>query len=212
LIIGRAGGVTAFDSAVRNRGNTTGRLILALALPACLALGAEDWSQFRGPGGEGHSSAKGLPLEWSESLNIAWKTPIAGVGWSSTAIRSDLIWLTTATEEGRSLRAVSIDRKTGRTVTDVEVFRLTGDIPIHAKNSQRSDERTFVSTAGRHSCNERFQAAIEGFCLCGLHPQQDLGQEPSLWETFFEQKVAELWEPWMPAVGNVGTQGWIPAR
>ena len=36
---------------------------------------AQEWPQFRGPDGEGHSSERGLPLDWSETRNVAWKTP-----------------------------------------------------------------------------------------------------------------------------------------
>ncbi len=108
------------------------------ALFICVVASAEDWPQFRGPGGQGHSTETGLPLEWSESRHVAWKTRVAGVGWSSPSIRGNRVWLTTATDGGRSLRAIAVDIKTGRTLTDVEVFRLTGDIPIHAKNSHAS--------------------------------------------------------------------------
>jgi outer membrane protein assembly factor BamB len=112
-------------------------------LALCFAVYAEDWPEFRGPGGEGHSTERGLPLEWTEaadgsSKNIAWKALVPGAGWSSPAIRGNRAWLTTATDGGRSLRAVAVDIKMGRIVLDIEVFRLTGDIPIHAKNSHAS--------------------------------------------------------------------------
>ena len=75
------------------------RITLAvLALLPALRIGAEDWPQFRGPGGEGHSAEKDLPLQWSESQNILWKTPIAGRGWSSPVVSGGRVWLTTAVE------------------------------------------------------------------------------------------------------------------
>src|SRR3954452_24749264 len=104
----------------------------------CLATGAADWPQFRGPGGEGHSTETGLPFEWSESQHVSWKTPIDGTGWSSPSIGGNRVWLTTAADNGRSLRAIALDMQTGRKVIDVEVFRLTGDIPVHEKNSRAS--------------------------------------------------------------------------
>jgi outer membrane protein assembly factor BamB len=79
-----------------------------------------------------------VPVAWNESDHVTWKVPVPGLGWSSPAIRGGRIWLTTATEGGRSLRAIGIDAKTGRTVVNVEVFRLAGDIPIHDKNSHAS--------------------------------------------------------------------------
>ena len=56
------------------------------------------WPQFRGPGGEGHAAQTGLPLTWSETENVVWKTPIAGSGWSSAVIQGNLVWITTTVE------------------------------------------------------------------------------------------------------------------
>ncbi|MDX1983458.1 MAG: PQQ-binding-like beta-propeller repeat protein [Bryobacteraceae bacterium] len=103
-----------------------------------LILEAEDWPQFRGPGGQGHSSETGLPVEWSEAANVKWKVAIPGQGWSSPSIQGDRIWLTTATEAGKSLRLLALDKASGETRLDVEVFRLEEAGQIHAKNSPAS--------------------------------------------------------------------------
>ncbi len=60
------------------------RLAAAFALlTGCAVIAyAGDWPQFRGPDGQGHSSERGLPIEWSETKNIVWKQPIDGLGWS----------------------------------------------------------------------------------------------------------------------------------
>ena len=62
----------------------------SVAILALLSLrpqrGDEDWPQFRGPGGQGHSTEHGLPVEWSETKNIAWKVPVPGRGWSSPVV------------------------------------------------------------------------------------------------------------------------------
>ena len=113
-------------------------LLVVLLTPSLLVLQAESWPQFRGPTGQGHSGEGGLPLTWSETENVRWKVPIRGKGWSSPAILGDEIWLTTAIEEGRSLRAICLDRKTGQVLHDVEVFRLAAPGPIHDKNSHAS--------------------------------------------------------------------------
>lgn len=55
-----------------------------------------DWPQFRGPTGQGISEAKGLPLTWSETNNVKWKTAIPGRAWSSPVILGKEIWMTTA--------------------------------------------------------------------------------------------------------------------
>lgn len=110
---------------------------VALLWFAALAT-AEDWPQFRGPGGQGHSRETRLPFEWSERDHVEWKVPIPGRGWSSPSIQGGTVWITTATEEGRSLRLIGLDRKSGAIRKDVEVFRLEGPIPVHDKNSRAS--------------------------------------------------------------------------
>jgi outer membrane protein assembly factor BamB len=99
---------------------------------------SQDWPEFRGPTGQGHSDERGLPLVWSETKNVRWKVAIPGRGWSSPAIQGDRIWLTTATEEGKSLRAISVDRNTGAILQNVEVFRLKSLGNLNGKNSQAS--------------------------------------------------------------------------
>jgi len=102
------------------------------------ALRAEDWPQFRGPDGQGHSSEQALPLTWSEKENIRWKVAIPGRGWSSPAIAGDRIWLTTATDGGRSLCAICLDRNAGSQRQTVELFHLAAAEPINDKNSYAS--------------------------------------------------------------------------
>ncbi|MFN7920365.1 MAG: PQQ-binding-like beta-propeller repeat protein [Bryobacteraceae bacterium] len=117
-------------------------LFLASALALFPAMG-EDWPQFRGPDGQGHTAATGLPLTWSETENVAWKVPVPGRGWSSPAIANGQLWLTTAVEPegggaGRSLRALAFDPETGKQLRDVELFRLEDAGKQHAKNSYAS--------------------------------------------------------------------------
>ena len=100
-----------------------------------LFLFPQDWPQFRGPTGQGVSDERGLPLTWSETKNVRWKVAIPGRGWSSPVILGDRIWLTTATDEGKSLRAIAIDRNTGAILQNVEVFRLKSAKLVNRKNS-----------------------------------------------------------------------------
>jgi len=56
--------------------------------------GAADWPNWRGPRGNGASDEKNLPVRWSASENIAWKTPIGGVGVSSPIVAGDRVFVT----------------------------------------------------------------------------------------------------------------------
>jgi outer membrane protein assembly factor BamB len=60
---------------------------------AGLALGA-DWLQFRGPGGQGISDEKGLPVEWSADKNIAWKVKLPGAGASCPVTKGKRLFVT----------------------------------------------------------------------------------------------------------------------
>lgn len=117
------------------------RLALVLFLArAGLAAATEDWPQFRGPTGQGHSAEQGLPLEWSESRNVLWKTAVPGRGWSSPVVAGGRVWLTTAmnTPGGASLRLLGFDIDTGREVVNAEAFRLRSADLTNAKNSHAS--------------------------------------------------------------------------
>ena len=113
-------------------------LIAALSLSGMSLATAADWPQFRGPGGQGHSQAQNLPLAWSETENVTWKIPVAGLGWSSPSIQGNQIWLTTAIDDGKSLRAIAFDTQTGKSLYDVEVFHLDDPGAVHSKNSHAS--------------------------------------------------------------------------
>ena len=121
---------------------------MRLLIPAFLICGsvvaaAEDWPQFRGPGGQGQSSEVGLPIQWGESKNVAWKVPVPGRGWSSPVVARGRVWLTTATplrqgSGGQALRLMAFELETGRPAVDVEVFRLRSAELQNAKNSHAS--------------------------------------------------------------------------
>lgn len=117
-----------------------GLVVLGIALVSGSMPGASgDWPAFRGPTGDGHSQERGLPVEWSDSRNVVWKTPIPGRGWSSPAVAGDRVWLTTATEEREVvLRAVALDVESGRLAVNVELFRIGRTSPRHGKNSWAS--------------------------------------------------------------------------
>ncbi len=113
-------------------------LILATTLLAGVAMARENWPEFRGPTGDGHSRATGLPLTWSETENVAWKTPIHDRGWSSPVVWEDQVWLTTATEDGKRLYAVCVDLDSGNVVHDVKVFDVEAPEKIAEINSYAS--------------------------------------------------------------------------
>jgi outer membrane protein assembly factor BamB len=100
---------------------------------------AQEWPQFRGPDGQGHSDERQVPVEWSATRNVVWKVPVPGRGWSSPIVASGRVWLTTATS-GRdgALRLLAFDVESGRQVLNAEVFRIGSASLLNEKNSHAS--------------------------------------------------------------------------
>jgi outer membrane protein assembly factor BamB len=69
---------------------------LGFAVLGLPLLAADNWPQFRGPGGSAASTEKQLPEKWDKGKNIAWKAKLPGYGWSSPIIWGDKVFLTTA--------------------------------------------------------------------------------------------------------------------
>src|SRR5690606_19762444 len=55
---------------------------------------ADDWLRFRGNDGSGQSAETSLPLTWTATENIAWRTPLPGAGSSSPIVVGDKVFLT----------------------------------------------------------------------------------------------------------------------
>jgi outer membrane protein assembly factor BamB len=108
--------------------------VLATHIPTPAA--RADWPEFRGPYGNGHVSAPGdtarvgLPLTWSETENVRWKTPIPHRGWSTPVVMDGQIWLTTATDEGHEYFALCVDAESGNVLHNIKLFHHDEPEPL----------------------------------------------------------------------------------
>ncbi len=109
--------------------------IMLLSVHATQASDNGNWPDWRGPTTQGHSDATGLPLHWSETRNIVWKTAIHDLGYSTPVVWGNQVWLTTATKKGETLYAVCLDLNSGRVIHDISVFRPKKAQRIHRLNS-----------------------------------------------------------------------------
>ena len=64
-------------------------------LTATKGNGLVAWSRFRGPNGTGVSDDKNIPIEWSDTKNLLWKTELPGAGSSSPVLTDNHVFLTT---------------------------------------------------------------------------------------------------------------------
>jgi outer membrane protein assembly factor BamB len=113
------------------------RINSAIALILITALSARaDWPEFRGPYANGHvahvsdTTPIGLPLTWSETENVRWKTPIPHLGWSTPVVMDGQIWLTTATEDGHDYFVICVDAETGKVLHNKKLFHSDNPEPL----------------------------------------------------------------------------------
>jgi outer membrane protein assembly factor BamB len=133
------------------------RLFLPLLLFCVPALRAQDWPQFRGPGGLGVSAAGEAPLKWSETENVAWKTALPGHGSSSPIALGGRLYLTGYSgygiegERGRMedlvLHVVCVDAGTGKILWD---RRIQPELPEAAQVRDHGYAAATPVTDGDH--------------------------------------------------------------
>jgi outer membrane protein assembly factor BamB len=110
-------------------------LLAALATPGAAA---ENWAQFRGPGGTARADDADPPVRWGEGENVRWKVAVRGKAWSSPVVWGDQVWVTTAPADGKHLYALAFDRRTGKALHDVLVFEVPNPAFCIATNSYAS--------------------------------------------------------------------------
>lgn len=84
------------------------------ALPPALA---QDWTQFRGPGGLATADDEALPTTWDANTNIEWKANLPGAGGSSPIVVGDRVFLT-------SYSGYGVDRRNPGDYADLEMHML----------------------------------------------------------------------------------------
>jgi outer membrane protein assembly factor BamB len=110
-------------------------LVIFLGHAGLALAGPTDWPEFRGPLGNGivtqpGEAPRGLPLQWSETENVKWKTAIHDKGWSTPVVLGGQVWMTTATPEGNDFFAVCVDAETGKILFDQKLFHSDNPEPL----------------------------------------------------------------------------------
>jgi outer membrane protein assembly factor BamB len=128
---------------------------------ASLAYADTNWPQFRGPAARGVVDDPALPERWSATENVAWKTDIPGLGWSSPIVWGNRVFLTTVINTGTSEKprkglyfggdrsapsdavhqwqVFCLDLETGQVLWQRQVHEGPPHNPIHIKNSYASE-------------------------------------------------------------------------
>jgi outer membrane protein assembly factor BamB len=109
-----------------------------LLVPAVVAamsgtISAANWPGFRGPTGDGVSLEKKLPLKWSATENVRWKTPLPEGGNSSPVVWGNRIFLTQAVDKGSRRLVMCFDRADGKVLWQRET-RFQDKESTHSDN------------------------------------------------------------------------------
>jgi outer membrane protein assembly factor BamB len=88
-------------------------IFLALATFAPLTLRAENWPQWRGPFFNGSTTETGLPVQWSETENIAWVAPLPGKGSATPVVWGDSVFVTSPDAQ-KNLLLFCLDAANGK--------------------------------------------------------------------------------------------------
>jgi hypothetical protein len=129
------------------KSDSTARFLTLAALVfsfACIT-SAEDWPAWRGPRLDGTSTEKNIPVHWSATSNLVWKTEMPGSGHASPIVWQDRILTVSALSQNQARVLLSLDRKTGRILWQQTV--LTS--PMERKHSLNSHASSTPATDGR---------------------------------------------------------------
>jgi outer membrane protein assembly factor BamB len=121
-----------------------GLLMVLLVLWPALEAGAEDWPNWRGPRGDGSSLEKGVPLQWNETENVAWKAEVPGTGHASPIVFKDKIFIVSALLDTQERVLLCFDRKSGKKLWQKTVV----ESPLERKHELNSFASSTPATDG----------------------------------------------------------------
>jgi outer membrane protein assembly factor BamB len=121
--------------------------VLLLSLGSMAALRADNWPQWRGPGGKGVSPERGLPERWSGSEGIAWKTDLRGLGASSPIVWGDRVFVTSQIGNGPLTNAPHPPLVGVRVPGEIIGQPGPNEKPIGGQLGRQSSSLTFVVAA-----------------------------------------------------------------
>jgi hypothetical protein len=123
---------------------------------------AEDWPQWRGPRLDGTSQETKVPVHWSATSNVLWKTELPGLGHASPIVFSNKVFTVSAVPETEERLLLCLDKESGkiswRTAVIKAPLERKHSLNSHASSTPACDgERVFVAFLDR---NEMVVAAF----------------------------------------------------
>jgi len=89
-------------------------LLISLAVSSAVSASGDNWPNWRGPNGDGVSSDKNLPLNWSDKENVRWRVDLPGPGNSSPIVWGDRVFVSQYVEKDNRRTLMCLDRASGK--------------------------------------------------------------------------------------------------
>ena len=90
-----------------------GLCVLAVIVMVCTEATSQEWTRFHGPNGQGVSTLKSFPAQWTEK-DINWKAELPGIGHSSPVVWGDQVFLFSADPKTAERYVLGINARDGR--------------------------------------------------------------------------------------------------
>ncbi len=118
-------------------------LPLAVLISWSAPVRSENWPSWRGPRGDGTSLETHVPLHWSATSNVVWKSPIPGAGHASPIVWKDRVFVVSSVGEDRTL--FCFNRDTG----NILWRQIVVSSPLERKHSLNSHSSSTPATDGQ---------------------------------------------------------------
>jgi outer membrane protein assembly factor BamB len=96
-------------------------LVAASLSIASFPSNAENWAHWRGPRYDGSTSETSLPSDFSRTENVSWSVALPGTSAATPIIWEDFVFLSSGDDKTKGMRALCLDRKTGKVLWNQEV-------------------------------------------------------------------------------------------
>lgn len=96
-------------------------LVVVTVLGLTTSVPAQNWANWRGPNYNGSTTAKNLPTEFSKTNNVKWVADLPGPSAATPIIWGDHIFVSSTDLKTKTLRALALDRKSGKLLWNHEV-------------------------------------------------------------------------------------------
>jgi outer membrane protein assembly factor BamB len=95
-------------------------VVFGLTTLLVVTVHGENWPHWRGPHFDGSSTEQKLPDDFSRTNNVKWVAPLPGPSAATPIVWSDHVFVSSTDLQTKTLRAIALDRRTGKELWNQE--------------------------------------------------------------------------------------------